>query len=90
MICPSDTPEGEGCGLIKNLALMVHVSLEESAQDLTMYCYALGVEDIVTQPYLYVSHSCVHTVWINGICIGTYLYIYTAETRLWGVTYMFA
>ncbi|KAI6143561.1 beta and beta-prime subunits of DNA dependent RNA-polymerase, partial [Pisolithus thermaeus] len=26
MLCPSDTPEGEACGLFKNLALMTHIT----------------------------------------------------------------
>jgi len=26
MICPSDTPEGESCGLVKNLALMTYIT----------------------------------------------------------------
>jgi len=26
MLCPSDTPEGEACGLVKNLAMMTHIT----------------------------------------------------------------
>lgn len=29
MLCPCDTPEGEACGLVKNLALMTHVTTDE-------------------------------------------------------------
>ncbi|WRX14959.1 RNA polymerase Rpb2, partial [Theobroma cacao] len=29
MFCPSDTPEGEACGLVKNLALMTHVTTDD-------------------------------------------------------------
>lgn len=29
MLCPADTPEGESCGLVKNLALMTHVTTGE-------------------------------------------------------------
>ncbi|KAK1761408.1 hypothetical protein QBC47DRAFT_28102 [Echria macrotheca] len=29
MLCTSDTPEGEACGLVKNLALMTHITVEE-------------------------------------------------------------
>lgn len=29
MLCPCDTPEGEGCGLTKNLALLTHVTTDE-------------------------------------------------------------
>ncbi|KAH8770127.1 hypothetical protein F5883DRAFT_493775 [Diaporthe sp. PMI_573] len=28
MLCTSDTPEGEACGLVKNLALMTHITTE--------------------------------------------------------------
>ena len=27
MICPAETPEGQACGLVKNLALMAYVSV---------------------------------------------------------------
>lgn len=29
MLCPCDTPEGESCGLVKNLALMTHVTTDQ-------------------------------------------------------------
>lgn len=29
MLCPCDTPEGEACGLVKNLSLMTHVTTDE-------------------------------------------------------------
>ena len=29
MLCPSDTPEGEICGLVKNLALMTHITTDQ-------------------------------------------------------------
>ncbi|KAG6627388.1 hypothetical protein CIPAW_15G124100 [Carya illinoinensis] len=29
MLCPCDTPEGEACGMVKNLALMTHVTTDE-------------------------------------------------------------
>ena len=43
MVCPSDTPEGEGCGLVKNLALMSHVSLDEDEEPIRRIAYSLGV-----------------------------------------------
>jgi DNA-directed RNA polymerase III subunit RPC2 len=27
--CPADTPEGEACGLVKNLALLAHITTDE-------------------------------------------------------------
>jgi DNA-directed RNA polymerase III subunit RPC2 len=29
MLCPCDTPEGEACGLTKNLALLAHVTTDQ-------------------------------------------------------------
>lgn len=46
VLCPSDTPEGESCGLVKNLALMTHVTTDEEGASLTRVAYALGVEPL--------------------------------------------
>lgn len=49
MLCPADTPEGEQCGLIKNLSLMATVStgLGDIAFSIMMpLLYGLGVQDI--------------------------------------------
>ena len=27
MICPAETPEGQACGLVKNLALMTYITV---------------------------------------------------------------
>jgi hypothetical protein len=32
MLCPADTPEGEACGLVKNLALLAHVTTDEEVR----------------------------------------------------------
>jgi len=44
MLCPSDTPEGESCGLVKNLALLTHVTTDEDTAAIARLCYNLGVE----------------------------------------------
>ena len=42
MLCPCDTPEGEACGLVKNLALMTHVTTdEEEAPLISLVCFVL-------------------------------------------------
>jgi DNA-directed RNA polymerase III subunit RPC2 len=46
MLCPSDTPEGEACGLVKNLALMTHITNDEEEDYLVQLCFGLGVQDI--------------------------------------------
>lgn len=45
-MCPSDTPEGEACGLVKNVSLMCHITVEVDDTNLiellqTYYVYSL-------------------------------------------------
>jgi len=44
MLCPVDTPEGESCGLVKNLALAAHVTQEEDGTSAERLCLTLGTE----------------------------------------------
>jgi DNA-directed RNA polymerase III subunit RPC2 len=45
-VCPSDTPEGESCGLVKNLALLTHVTTDDDEVPVARLCFNLGVEDV--------------------------------------------
>jgi DNA-directed RNA polymerase subunit B len=42
-ICPSETPEGSNCGLVKNLALSAIISLNVPSEDIIEKLYDLGV-----------------------------------------------
>jgi DNA-directed RNA polymerase III subunit RPC2 len=44
MLCPSDTPEGEACGLVKNLALMTHIATDVEEEPILRIATLLGVE----------------------------------------------
>ena len=55
MLCPADTPEGESCGLVKNLALMTHVTTDDEEAPLAQLAYMLGVE-----PALLITGSELH------------------------------
>ena len=46
MLCPSDTPEGEACGLVKNLALMTHITTDSPDEPVIRTAMSLGIEDI--------------------------------------------
>ncbi|CAB4484844.1 unnamed protein product [Rhizophagus irregularis] len=46
MLCPADTPEGEACGLVKNLALMTHITTDDEEQPLRRLAFNLGIEDV--------------------------------------------
>lgn len=48
MLCPSDTPEGEACGLVKNLALMTHITTDVEEEPIWNMCFLIGVEGAST------------------------------------------
>ncbi|KAK7363984.1 hypothetical protein VNO80_12283 [Phaseolus coccineus] len=70
MLCPCDTPEGESCGLVKNLALMTHVTTDEEEAPLISMCYSLGVEDLelLSAEELHTPDS--FLVILNGLILG--------------------
>lgn len=72
MVCPTDTPEGETCGLVKNLALLTHITIAAEEEPYVALAQSLGVED----SRLFVGSECwvqgrVH-VFLNGILIGVH------------------
>ena len=68
MLCTSDTPEGEACGLVKNLALMTHITTDDEEEPIKKLCYLLGVEDItvVDSDSLHFNYC----VYLNGTIVG--------------------
>lgn len=70
MMCPSDTPEGEACGLVKNLALMTHITTEVDEEPVIRLAYNSGVEDIRYLPGETINHPKVFIVFINGNILG--------------------
>ncbi|CAI4036501.1 hypothetical protein SMKI_15G3480 [Saccharomyces mikatae IFO 1815] len=69
MLCTADTPEGEACGLVKNLALMTHITTDDEEEPIKRLCYVLGVEDItlVDSASLHLNYG----VYLNGTLIGS-------------------
>ncbi|XP_071700957.1 DNA-directed RNA polymerase III subunit 2 [Rutidosis leptorrhynchoides] len=70
MLCPCDTPEGEACGLVKNLALMTHVTTDEEEGPIISLCYALGVEDISLLSGEQIHSPKSHLIILNGLILG--------------------
>ncbi|EGW34142.1 DNA-directed RNA polymerase [Spathaspora passalidarum NRRL Y-27907] len=71
MLCTSDTPEGEACGLVKNLALMTHITTDDEELPIKKLCYMLGCE-----PILGVDSATLHDegnfgIHVNGTLVGT-------------------
>lgn len=56
MLCPSDTPEGEACGLVKNLALMTHITTDVEEEPIIRIAFMLGVEGIAFHSFVTSAH----------------------------------
>eukprot|EP00466_Bigelowiella_natans_P019742 jgi/Bigna1/57909/fgenesh1_pm.37_\ len=72
MLCPSDTPEGESCGLVKNLALMSHVTTNQDQNIIARLAYNLGVEDVLLLTGEEMERPNVSLVMLNGRLLGVH------------------
>ncbi|PSN68474.1 DNA-directed rna polymeras-like protein III subunit [Corynespora cassiicola Philippines] len=71
MLCTSDTPEGEACGLVKNLALMTHITTEDDEEPIHKMIFHLGAEDIRIQTGTEIHAEGSYSVCLNGTPIAT-------------------
>lgn len=69
LVCPCDTPEGESCGLIKNLALMTHITTDIEEESLVRLCLSCGVYDINLRPSGTLINQN-YVVYVNGLLVG--------------------
>jgi len=72
MMCPADTPEGEACGLVKNLALLAHVTNDEESENdlLRTICFDLGAEDVTMMTGEEINAFDAYLVFLNGLIVG--------------------
>eukprot|EP00126_Sphaerothecum_destruens_P010425 Sdes_comp20738_c0_seq1m16591 len=82
MLCPSDTPEGEACGLVKNLALMTHITTDDDAEGaLQKLLFNLGVEelDLLCGEDFHLHGN--YIVYLNGVIIGVTRHVHAVVGR---------
>ncbi|XP_050307639.1 DNA-directed RNA polymerase III subunit RPC2 [Anthonomus grandis grandis] len=70
MLCPSDTPEGEACGLVKNLALMTHITTDIDEYPLVRLARNSGMQDIGMVASIAIHSPKAFIVFLNGNIIG--------------------
>ncbi|XP_066258243.1 DNA-directed RNA polymerase III subunit RPC2 [Euwallacea similis] len=70
MLCPSDTPEGEACGLVKNLALMTHITTDIDEFPIIRLARNAGVEDIGMVASIAIHSPLAFIVFLNGNILG--------------------
>jgi DNA-directed RNA polymerase II subunit RPB2 len=50
MVCPAETPEGQACGLVKNLSLMAYITVGSSAVPVLSFLEEFGLENLAETP----------------------------------------
>ena len=70
MLCPSDTPEGEACGLVKNLALMTHITTDDEEGAVRRLVFVLGAQDIATVNGKDLYGNGAYIIFVNGTPIA--------------------
>lgn len=66
MLCTSDTPEGEACGLVKNLALMTHITTADDEGPVKKMMYMLGAEDVTSASGTEIYGNGAYIIFVNG------------------------
>lgn len=69
MVCPAETPEGQACGLVKNLALMACISVGSYSAPVIEFLEEWGLESLEDN-----AHSTVPCtkVFVNGVWMGVH------------------
>lgn len=70
LVCPAETPEGQACGLVKNLALMCYVSVGSLGSPLIDYMQMRGME--LLEEYDPVLNPYATKVFLNGTWVGVH------------------
>ncbi|KAH0406553.1 beta and beta-prime subunits of DNA dependent RNA-polymerase, partial [Aureobasidium melanogenum] len=66
MLCTSDTPEGEACGLVKNLALMTHITTMDEEDPVRKMIFVLGAEDVTSASGTELYADGAYIIFLNG------------------------
>lgn len=70
MLCPSDTPEGESCGLVKNLSLLTHITTACDEEPVIKAAMTCGVEPSQHINMDILQDKKVFVLFVNGRILG--------------------
>ncbi|CAN3475348.1 DNA-directed RNA polymerase II subunit Rpb2p [Diutina catenulata] len=70
LVCPAETPEGQACGLVKNLSLMTCISVGTSSEPILYFLEEWGMEPL--EDYVPSNSPDSTRVFVNGVWVGTH------------------
>jgi DNA-directed RNA polymerase II subunit RPB2 len=68
MVCPAETPEGQACGLVKNLSLMSMISVGSPSGPIIEFLEEYGLDSLVD---MQIADAKATKVFVNGVWMGT-------------------
>ncbi|KAI3811859.1 hypothetical protein L1987_21591 [Smallanthus sonchifolius] len=68
MMCPAETPEGQACGLVKNLALMVYITVGSAAYPILEFLEEWGTENFEEISPAVIPQAT--KIFVNGLWVG--------------------
>lgn len=69
MVCPAETPEGQACGLVKNLSLMACISVGSISAPVIEFLQEWGLESLEESAS---AHGTATKVFVNGVWMGVH------------------
>ncbi|KAF2107630.1 hypothetical protein BDV96DRAFT_505850 [Lophiotrema nucula] len=70
LVCPAETPEGQACGLVKNLSLMCYVSVGSESTPITDFMTQRNME--LLEEYDPIVNPAATKVFVNGVWVGVH------------------
>lgn len=68
MVCPAETPEGQACGLVKNLALMAYISVGSSSAPIIEFLEEWTTENLEEISPAIIAEAT--KIFVNGCWVG--------------------
>ncbi|KAH9944247.1 DNA-dependent RNA polymerase II second largest subunit [Epithele typhae] len=69
MVCPAETPEGQACGLVKNLSLMSCISVGSLSGPVIEFLEEWGLESLEERNHATASYT---KIFVNGVWMGVH------------------
>lgn len=70
LVCPAETPEGQACGLVKNLALMCYITVGTPSEPIVDFMIQRNME--VLEEYEPLSSPNATKIFVNGVWVGVH------------------
>ena len=70
LVCPAETPEGQACGLVKNLALMCYITVGTPGDPIVDFMIQKNME--VLEEYEPLNNPNATKIFVNGVWVGVH------------------